>query len=442
MNYLRYSLSGLLALFSFSLFAQILYSDGALLSFTTGSIVHCNGGTHLNNSTTLNNDGDFTISKNSNLTLAGTLVFGPNSVASGNGDYRVEQDWINDGQFNCGLSRVHLYGNTEQFITSNSNTMTVFNDLILTGTGTGTDRRKTLVNVHSATGANGNLTINDRELYTQVNDMFVYNTAVNSITNSTVFGQEGFVSSDVPGYLYRSTASNGIYFFPVGSSNGTLRYRPVEITPDTSSPGENGCRLNNYLADIDGYNLSQKETIIDQANTNFYHSIVRSSGTNNADVAISYLPSADGNWDGIANWSDTESFWTALNEIGNGVIGNYSQLQKIAWDFSLDQPYILTSPLEQITIPTAFTPNSDGVNDSWEILNLDEAYPNNIVKIYNRWGGLLYEHNSSISGPYNQNQWKGDYNGDPLPVASYYYVIEMSDPNERVETGSVSILFD
>ncbi|TNF48613.1 MAG: hypothetical protein EP305_05010, partial [Bacteroidetes bacterium] len=282
MKNLQYLLSGGLVLFSSSFFAQIVYSDGALLNFKAGSIVHCNGGAHLNNSTVLTNDGDFTISKNSSLALAGTLFLGPNSVSSGNGDYRVEQDWINDGQFNGDNSRVHLYGNTEQFITSNTSVITVFNDLILTGSGTGVNRRKTLDNVNSAVGNNGKFTINDRELYTQGNNMYVYNTALNAVSNSTTFGQEGFVSSDVPGYLYRNTAANGIYLFPVGSSNGTLRYRPVEITPGTANPGENGCRLNNYLADVDGYNLAQKESTIDLANTNFYHSIVRSSGNNTA----------------------------------------------------------------------------------------------------------------------------------------------------------------
>lgn len=442
MKNLQYLLSGGLVLFSSSFFAQIVYSDGALLNFKAGSIVHCNGGAHLNNSTVLTNDGDFTISKNSSLALAGTLFLGPNSVSSGNGDYRVEQDWINDGQFNGDNSRVHLYGNTEQFITSNTSVITVFNDLILTGSGTGVNRRKTLDNVNSAVGNNGKFTINDRELYTQGNNMYVYNTALNAVSNSTTFGQEGFVSSDVPGYLYRNTAANGIYLFPVGSSNGTLRYRPVEITPGTANPGENGCRLNNYLADVDGYNLAQKESTIDLANTNFYHSIVRSSGNNTADIAISYLPSADGNWDGIANWNNSGSQWSALNNISTGALGSYSQLQRSAWDFSLDQPYILTTPLEEITIPTAFTPNSDGVHDTWEIFNLDEAYPKNIVRIYNRWGGLLYEHDSSVDGPYNQNAWKGDYNGEPMPVASYYFIIEMNDPNERVESGTISILLE
>ncbi|TNF47121.1 MAG: gliding motility-associated C-terminal domain-containing protein [Bacteroidetes bacterium] len=96
----------------------------------------------------------------------------------------------------------------------------------------------------------------------------------------------------------------------------------------------------------------------------------------------------------------------------------------------------------EITIPTAITPNADGVHDDWELYGLDAAYPNNVVRIYNRWGGLLYEHDSSVDGPYDSNRWKGDYNGEALPVGSYYYIIDLNDEDKKVESGAVSILLE
>jgi gliding motility-associated-like protein len=94
------------------------------------------------------------------------------------------------------------------------------------------------------------------------------------------------------------------------------------------------------------------------------------------------------------------------------------------------------------TIPTAFTPNADGLHDDWEIYGLDVAHPNNVVRIYNRWGGLLFEHDSSVDGPYDSNRWKGDYNGEALPVASYYYIIDLNDEEKTVRSGAVSILLE
>jgi len=58
---------------------------------------------------------------------------------------------------------------------------------------------------------------------------------------------------------------------------------------------------------------------------------------------------------------------------------------------------------------------ADG-NNSFEISNL-EAYPNSSLKIYNKWGGIVYETDDY------KNDWKGTFNGDLLPTATYYYIL-------------------
>lgn len=96
---------------------------------------------------------------------------------------------------------------------------------------------------------------------------------------------------------------------------------------------------------------------------------------------------------------------------------------------------------EELIIPTAFTPGTDGAHDTWEIMGLDNLYPNSRVTVYNRWGNKVFEHNASSSNPYNNNKWDGTFNGAQLPVASYYYIIETNDANstEKYE-GTVTIL--
>jgi len=93
-----------------------------------------------------------------------------------------------------------------------------------------------------------------------------------------------------------------------------------------------------------------------------------------------------------------------------------------------------------ITVPTAFTPDGDGVNDQWQIVDLDAVYPDNVVTIYNRWGNLLFRHSSSSDGPYDQNRWDGTYNEEWLPVGSYYYIIDLGVEGEEAKTGTVTIL--
>jgi gliding motility-associated-like protein len=70
-------------------------------------------------------------------------------------------------------------------------------------------------------------------------------------------------------------------------------------------------------------------------------------------------------------------------------------------------------------IYTAFSPEGDGVNDTWIIEGVI-TNPNNKVYIYNRWGDLLQEFENYD----NVNVvWDGTYQGALLPSGTYYYVI-------------------
>lgn len=91
----------------------------------------------------------------------------------------------------------------------------------------------------------------------------------------------------------------------------------------------------------------------------------------------------------------------------------------------------------EVEIPTAFTPDADNMNDSWEIEDIDTTFPNNIVRVYNRWGNLLFE---SSQGTYETNPWRGSYKDEILPVGSYYYQIEYNDSTKKVSTGTVTII--
>ena len=83
-------------------------------------------------------------------------------------------------------------------------------------------------------------------------------------------------------------------------------------------------------------------------------------------------------------------------------------------------------------IPNGFTPNGDGVNDTWDILGLEE-YPDLKVQVVNRWGNLVF-----VSDGYT-TPWDGRMNGSPLPAATYYYIIS-SPIFQRPLRGSVTII--
>jgi gliding motility-associated-like protein len=176
------------------------------------------------------------------------------------------------------------------------------------------------------------LALNDRELATNANTMYVDATAAAAITRTT-----GFVSSLAGGTLSRATASNAMYLFPTGSSVGTLRYRPVQITPASASATTYTVRLANNDASTDGYNRTNIDTTICEANPNFYHMITRSAGTTAADIAVNF-DVADGAWEGLANWITPSTQWQTMGTVT--VASNF--VTKAAWNTYTYEPYILT----------------------------------------------------------------------------------------------------
>ena len=413
-------------------FSQTLVTNGATLFVNSGGILACNGGLSITNASQMTNNGDVFVTKNSTNLLPGTLTNNTASNLSGNGTYKVEQDWINDAIFSAGASTVNLYGNTEQFITSTNNTISEFNNLILTGNGTGNNRKKTLQNVNARISVTGQLTLNDRECSTQTNDLSVLNPSNGAITNSLVFGNEGFVSSDIPGYLLWATNSTNAYNFPVGSSNGTLRYRAAILQPSSSAANQYAVRMNNVIADNDGYFLSQHDADVSAANTLFYHSIEQTSGTTKADVTLTYFAATDGDWANMAHWTDNTSMW---NDMGTTFLGaqTYSSVQKASWDFSDGyQPFVLTNINEELIIPNVFTPNNDGANDSYFVTSKGITEYN--ITILNRWGDVVFESNDITK------QWDGTTGGNLCTEGTYFYFIKAkSASKDFLKQGHITL---
>jgi len=85
-----------------------------------------------------------------------------------------------------------------------------------------------------------------------------------------------------------------------------------------------------------------------------------------------------------------------------------------------------------IEIPNFFTPDGDGVRDTWVIKN-SEGFPNMYVSIYDRYG-------RQIKIFVGQGEWDGTYQKADLPTGDYWYVIKLNGPNdEREFVGHMTI---
>ncbi len=146
------------------------------------------------------------------------------------------------------------------------------------------------------------------------------------------------------------------------------------------------------------------------------------------------------------SWSSSDS---SLYEV---MTGRFSTVAKVTPELTQTKFYFNASRTENGTtckdvdsinvivdysfvIPNAFTPNGDGLNDAFQIANLEklDAFR---LQIFNRWGTLLYEQKGL------SDFWDGTYNGNPVPVATYYYVFEyeMNGEEQKPKKDFISLI--
>lgn len=147
------------------------------------------------------------------------------------------------------------------------------------------------------------------------------------------------------------------------------------------------------------------------------------------DYNVSTLNGTDGSIDTEINGGTPEYNleWEGPSNIEDGtsdpeelMAGDYALTITDANGCVLDTVITLTGP-QELRLPTGFTPNGDGYNDTYIIMGLDQ-YPDNVFKVFNRWGNLVYEKKDY------DNLWDGKNNdGEELPDGTYFVIFEASD---------------
>lgn len=122
----------------------------------------------------------------------------------------------------------------------------------------------------------------------------------------------------------------------------------------------------------------------------------------------------------------------ALNPVANPVTTTTYRITVASAAGCIASDEIIISVLlePEVLIPSAFTPNDDGANDTWQLQGI-EGYPNCLVEIYDRWGGQIFNSKGYLM------PWDGKLNSQLMPVATYYYVIRLN--GSTPDTASASL---
>jgi gliding motility-associated-like protein len=111
--------------------------------------------------------------------------------------------------------------------------------------------------------------------------------------------------------------------------------------------------------------------------------------------------------------------------------------------YASDTVTVYVIPELSAFIPTAFTPNGDGLNDRFEFDVLGAT--NLEVSVYNRWGQRIYYNANQPNHIDNQSGWDGRVNGKLAPFDTYVYTIRVRymqgyQISEKDFTGTVTLM--
>jgi gliding motility-associated-like protein len=305
----------------------------------------------------------------------------------------------------------------------------------------------------------------------------ILNLTASAGTSYAWSGPNGFTSN-----LQNPTINNvainnaGSYAVVVTNSNGCTNSASLTVsinpnTPVTASSNSPICEGDNLTMNVsagssyswtgpNGFTSSIQNPIITNittASSGLYSVTVTNAcgtGTSNTQVQVGQKPTAgiavtqtvicEGDTVYLTANGGNSYYWYGPNSfnsiLSNPTVNNFSGANAGAYYLvatntdNCSDTTVVNLTLNESTcffIPSVFTPNNDGTNDTWVIEGMWQ-FPNCVVKVYNRWGQSLFESKGYAS------PWDGTFEGNECPIADYYYIIDLKN-GSKVFTGTVTI---
>ncbi len=378
-NRLLSLLLGLLVITTTS-FGQSLYNSGAQISILSNTVFSV--GEDLVNNGTITNNG--------NLIISGT--------------------WRNNSTYNAGMGSLTLNSSNPQTVNHNDQSFTT---LAITGGG-----EKLF---------EADITIQSELMLTEG--------VLTSVNGARIIFEDGAVitgGSDlsfVNGPIYHRGTGNKLY--PLGA-NGL--YLPIELVDVKGTNPEIGFTVvePNTNTNTDGSFAevsSNRYWQMDLAAGAFDGSAVALAIANEAfleDVTRALVVAAPTVNDAFVSLGQT----SISGDLTDGFVT--SELESMATVFAIGKA-LLSGEVNSISVFNAVSPNNDGLHEFLKIVNIT-FFPGNDVRIYNRWGDLVFEMKDYDN---QQNVFRGDGNvatTGPLADGTYYYTIDKNDGSDP-ETG-------
>ncbi len=192
-----------------------------------------------------------------------------------------------------------------------------------------------------------------------------------------------------------------------------------------------------YTLTVSLCNTSVSDNItitLDSLNVLLVNTITPDCGQNNGAIIVNAI-----NGIGTITYSWPADPTQTTAQLSNVAAGSYTVIVTDQAGCTATITTTLGCNSPNLDIPQFLSPNGDGKNDVWVINNLTTDFPNNKVKIFNRWGNEVY-----VANPY-MNDWDGRPNtvislgSNILPAGTYFFVLDLYGDGSDVRTGFIEL---
>lgn len=159
---------------------------------------------------------------------------------------------------------------------------------------------------------------------------------------------------------------------------------------------------------------------------------------NNVTIAPGESTVLQGSGDGTFSWGPSEGLSSTdiAQPIANPEQTTTYQLTVTSANGCESYDEVIVTVDKPIYILNTFTPNDDGYNDYWDIININK-YPSAKVTVYDRWGQKVF----NATGYTTDKRWDGTFHGLKLPASTYFYVIDLqTGSKESIYSGSITLI--
>jgi gliding motility-associated-like protein len=235
---------------------------------------------------------------------------------------------------------------------------------------------------------------------------FRYTITVHNLGNDTLY------NVNVKDSLYNSTvrlpASYNIRSGPSVSGNG-------QLVANSNFDGRNDVRVtNSVLSKMPPGTKSSVSFVVNVITDTV--SIYKNSATGTAVNSQNILV------------SDTSGNGSNPDVNNNGI-----------WNEPADNlPTVLVVSNPTLFIPQGFSPNGDGINETFVIKGLPDG--ENELIIYNRWGSKVYE-SSDYDNTWDGSANRGSNGNNKLPQGTYYYILNLKGTDQKAYTGFIVLQY-